>query len=212
MEYQTPKTICSLCGSEFTRQGMTRHIKTCLSKCLTVESKGRPQELLYLHVHDAYNSDYFLHLLLAETATFNHLDAFLREIWLECCGHMSAFTFQRYGEEIDMRRKARDIFTSAKKITYQYDFGSTTELMVQAMGRYRGPMKGKIQIIARNAQPIIPCDGCNAKSAVVICTACMWDNAGWLCEACAQIHDCNEDMFLPVVNSPRTGVCGYTGE
>ncbi|MEE4112859.1 MAG: hypothetical protein V2I40_08600 [Desulfobacteraceae bacterium] len=106
----------------------------------------------------------------------------------------------------------KDIFASAKKITHQYDFGSTTELMVQAMGRYHGPMKGKIQILARNAQPIIPCDGCNAKPAVVICTECMWDDAGWLCEACAQTHDCDEDMFLPVVNSPRTGICGYTGE
>ena len=24
-------------------------------------------------------------------------------------------------------------------------------------------------------------------------------------------HDCDEDHRLPVVNSPRCGVCGYTG-
>lgn len=69
-----------------------------------------------------------------------------------------------------------------------------------------------LPIIARNAQPIIPCDECSAKPAVEICTACVWNDEGWLCEECAKNHECDEDMFLPVVNSPRTGVCGYTGE
>ncbi len=36
-------------------------------------------------------------------------------------------------------------------------------------------------------------------------------DAGWLCDSCAEDHKCGEDMLLPVVNSPRTGVCGYTG-
>lgn len=39
----------------------------------------------------------------------------------------------------------------------------------------------------------------------------IWDGEGWLCESCAKNHECDEDMFLPVLNSPRTGVCGYTG-
>ena len=34
---------------------------------------------------------------------------------------------------------------------------------------------------------------------------------GWLCQSCADEHECGEDMLLPVVNSPRTGVCGYAG-
>ena len=33
---------------------------------------------------------------------------------------------------------------------------------------------------------------------------------GWLCEAHAEKHR-HQDMFLPVVNSPRVGMCGYTG-
>ena len=125
---------------------------------------------------------------------------------------MSAFSFERYGNEINKQSKAANVFTLGKKITYQYDFGSTTELMVKAMGHYRGVIKGKIQLIARNAQPIIPCDECSTKPAAEICTECMWDDAGWLCEECAQTHECDEEMFLPVANSPRTGVCGYTGE
>ena len=32
----------------------------------------------------------------------------------------------------------------------------------------------KIQIITRNAQPLIPCDECGAKPAVQTCTECQW--------------------------------------
>jgi hypothetical protein len=32
-----------------------------------------------------------------------------------------------------------------------------------------------------------------------------------LSEDCAQTHEFGEDVFLPVVNSPRTGVCAYAG-
>jgi hypothetical protein len=190
---------------------MARHVSACLKKHKDGKAKGKSQDLIHLQVVDAYNADYFLHLLLAEEAPLAYLDGFLRDIWLECCGHMSAFSYQRYGDEIDMRHKAKDIFMPGTKISYQYDFGSTTELMVQTRGRYQGPIKGKIEIIARNTQPIIPCDECNTKPAVEICTECMWDDGGWLCEDCAESHECDEDMFLPVVNSPRTGVCGYTG-
>jgi hypothetical protein len=28
---------------------------------------------------------------------------------------------------------------------------------------------------------------------------------------CAAKHECGEEMLLPVLNSPRAGVCGYCG-
>ena len=33
-----------------------------------------------------------------------------------------------------------------------------------------------------------------------------------LCEECKLLLDENEECFLPIVNSPRVGVCGYEGE
>lgn len=170
--------------------------------------------MLYLNISDTYNPDYFLHLLISEKTTLKDLDTFLRNIWLECCGHMSAFSYQRYGDEIKLNRKIKDVFSPGTAVNYQYDFGSTTELFIKAIGNYFGTTERnkKVQLIARNAQPEIPCDECNAKPAVQICTECQWDQKGWLCEECYEKHECEEDMFLPVVNSPRTGVCGYTGE
>jgi hypothetical protein len=167
-----------------------------------------------LKIYDSFNPDYFLHLLIAGNSTLENLDIFLRDIWLEFCGHMSAFSRQRYGDEINMKHKVEDIFIPGEELIYQYDFGSTTELSIKAVDNYRGTLdrNEKIEIITRNAQPIIPCDECGKKPAVQICTQCQWDEKGWLCDTCAQTHECDDEMFLPVVNSHRTGVCGYTGE
>ena len=33
-----------------------------------------------------------------------------------------------------------------------------------------------------------------------------------LCDEHAETHDCGGEYFLPVVKSPRVGVCGYTGD
>ena len=214
MEYQVPKSKCNICHSKFTGRGLTKHLKTCLEKHLSKESKGEPENLYYLHAKDTFNPNYFLHVLIREDSILEDLDRFLRGIWLECCGHLSSFSYERYGDEIDMEKEIKDVFTPGLELIYQYDFGSTTELSVKAVDVYRGAMKEEIEVftMARNAQPIIPCDECGENQSTVICTECAWDDAGWLCDKCAQDHECDDEMFLPVVNSPRVGVCGYTGD
>ena len=212
MEYQTPKSKCNICQLKFTGRGLTKHIRSCLEKHLLKD--GKTKNLFYFQVKDSFNPDYFLHLLISEDATLGDFDFFLRKIWLECCGHLSAFSHERYGQEIDMRKKIKDVFSPGMELIHQYDFGSTTELCVTAICNYHGAIDEgmEIQIIARNAEPIIPCDECNENHSVVICTECAWDEVGWLCDKCAQDHKCGDDMFLPVVNSPRVGVCAYTGD
>jgi hypothetical protein len=42
-------------------------------------------------------------------------------------------------------------------------------------------------------------------------TCMLYPDEGWLCDECAVGHECGEEMLLPVVNSPRVGVCGYVG-
>lgn len=41
---------------------------------------------------------------------------------------------------------------------------------------------------------------------------CIYYDEGYYCKECAPKHECGEQMMLPVLNSPRTGVCGYDGE
>lgn len=213
MEQRVPKSKCLLCNSEFTSRGMGRHIATCLKKRTEPTTNKLAQNYYYISVRDLYNQDYFLFLLVSSQATLDDLDQFLRQIWLECCGHLSSFTSGRWGEEISMSTKISNIAHVGETLNYQYDFGSTTELLLKFLGDYRGVMGDgeKITILSRNSQPIVLCDECGKFPAVEICTECQWNGHGWLCEQCAQNHECDEEMLLPVVNSPRTGVCGYSG-
>jgi hypothetical protein len=69
-----------------------------------------------------------------------------------------------------------------------------------------------VELLARNDAPQIACDQCGTgKPATQICTECMYQTGGWLCDDCITTHDCDPAMLLPVVNSPRAGICGYTG-
>jgi predicted RNA-binding Zn-ribbon protein involved in translation (DUF1610 family) len=95
---------------------------------------------------------------------------------------------------------------------HEYDFGSTTYLTLKTASERMGPARGKsIEILAQNEPPSIPCDQCGNAAATRICSECSWSGEGWLCDQCSKKHGCGRDMLLPVVNSPRVGVCGYTG-
>jgi len=124
---------------------------------------------------------------------------------------MSAFSHE--GNELGIGRKLTEVLEPGMVLLHEYDFGTTTELLVKVLGEYEGPMEKKkpVQVLSRNEAPEIPCDTCGEAPAVQICTECQWEAAGWLCQTCAEDHECDEDMRLPVVNSPRTGVCGYMG-
>ncbi len=52
--------------------------------------------------------------------------------------------------------------------------------------------------------------GCG-KPATLVCSQCVHFGEAWLCDECAPKHECDEESFPPVLNAPRTGVCGYTG-
>jgi hypothetical protein len=214
MATKAPKATCLLCKSKYTGTGMTKHLQSCIPNSVKNQQnheKFKPQPFFHILVKGYHLPEYWLHLKVASTARLEDLDQFLRAIWLECCGHMSAFSHGR--SELKMGRRLKDVLSPGMELLHEYDFGSTTELLVKVLAEYDGPMeKNKpVEILARNEATEIPCDECGKAPAVQICTECQWDGSGWLCEACAKDHECGEEMLLPVVNSPRTGVCGYTG-
>jgi len=213
MKSQSIKSVCKICNSEFARSGMSRHVKSCLVKHLKSKSSGKASPLYYLYIYATYNPDYFIHILMTENARLDDLDNFIRDIWVECCGHMSSFTYSGSHGEINMKKKIKEVFEPGVTLEYMYDFGDTTVLTVKNIEIYTGSTEGnkKIQILSRNSRPQILCDECNKNQAVIICAQCQWEGEGWLCEKCAKTHECGDEMFLPVENSPRAGVCGYTG-
>src|SRR4030043_1347831 len=207
------KGTCALCKSAFGKSAMTKHLQSCMEKGQIDEkfTKGSSSSLKFFHllVEGHHLPEYWMHVKVSSHARFEDLDNFLRKIWLECCGHMSAFRIGR--EEVKKSKKLEYVLHPGMRLNYEYDFGSTTELMVKVVSEFKSNIKtGEVGILARNDPPQIKCSHCD-NLATTICTECIYEDAGWLCNDCAEDHECGEDMLLPVVNSPRTGVCGYTG-
>ena len=167
---------------------------------------------------------YWMHLEVTANTTLATLDRFLRETWLECCGHLSAFEIGdiRYAidagmddewgmDEKSMRVRLDKVFNPGQTCSYEYDYGTTTELRLKVISEREVEAKGKaIQMLARNSPPVILCERCG-KPATNVCSQCIFDDKGWLCDDCAEEHECGEEMLLPVVNSPRVGMWAYTG-
>ena len=123
----------------------------------------------------------------------------------------SVSPMEEYGER-GMSKKMVDLIESGSIFHHEYDFGSTTVLGLKVVSEFYSNLKGKqISILARNDAPEIKCDECE-KMATQICCQCIYEGAGWLCDDCVENHECGEEMMLPVVNSPRVGVCGYCGD
>lgn len=196
---------------------MTRHLQECGPK----DPGSPPASDFHVFVEGRFNRAYWMHLSVPAATPLFHLDEFLRDIWLECCGHLSAFRIlgREYdspgGEELEesgMEIQMNRILEPGMSFGYEYDFGSTTELSLQILG-LRGRMgeRSGIELLARNDPPQILCDKCGNKLATKICTECDCQGKGRFCDPCAARHRCGEEMLLPVVNSPRAGVCGYAG-
>jgi len=199
---------CLSCSSALSKAAMSAHLRACLKKA----GSGRKS------AEGAAGSFYWIHLEAPGRCTLYDLDEFLRQTWLECCDHMSAFTIEKrqyvFSSDDDMGDPDMDIrldrvLRPGLKFFHRYDFGSTTDLQLKVVSRFDTTGGGKsVRLLARNLPPAIPCDEC-AALATQVCTYC--GPEVWLCDACAPRHDCGEEAYLPVVNSRRVATCGYTG-
>jgi len=217
MTQQLSTGECYLCGKRFGKGAMTRHISKCRQpEVLVTPGEHENAPVLHLTVEGKWAKAYWMHLAVPATAPLSKLDKFLREIWLECCGHMSAFEIDgvRYSvspleDERGMKAPLGRVVDVGTRFLYEYDFGSTTTLGLKVVGFMDRPTpKNNVELLARNDPPQINCDRCGTRPASLICTGC---EGMWLCEPCSESHECGEEYLLPVVNSPRTGVCAYSG-
>jgi hypothetical protein len=165
-----------------------------------------------------------LHLAAPAEATLWELDDVLRDIWLECCGHMSSFQIggkyydespwggaESLGDAETMEASLSDVLQPGDRFVYEYDFGTTTELAGRVLADLPPvfPKRG-IRVVARNEALEFRCEGCG-QPATRICGHCACSRAGTFCEACAQKHRCEVEFLRPIVNSPRMGDCAYCG-
>ena len=230
---------CLFCGETFDKAGINKHLTSHIKE---ISKTGKPGNSFLVKVETAKRwgaTPYFLILWVNGGATLKAIDTFLRDIWLDCCGHLSAFelprkrTSKKFGtkdirnsflldpdsefpNEIAMSKKANIVFSKGLELEYTYDFGSSTELCVTVMAEYPVKADKKIVLLSRNEPIKIMCSVCKKALATQICTVCMYQRNAEFCENCAPKHakkcnDFDDYASMPVVNSPRMGVCGYTG-
>ncbi len=103
------------------------------------------------------------------------------------------------------------VLSVGQKFTYEYDYGSTTDLNLRVLAERESRTQDKMAVIAvmaRNKPPVIPCQVCGKPATRVAGGYYNPEESGY-CDTCAPKEE--DEMLLPVVNSPRVGVCGYTG-
>ena len=170
-----------------------------------------------------YQPGYWIILLAKKNAALEAIDEELRYVWLECCGHLSAFTI--YGEDYQsspdseigekgLNVRLEKLFSVGLTGEYIYDYGDSTNLTFKVLDLVPyAPAGGRsVELVAQNDPPDIRCSACG-EPATVICLECLYESPedAYLCDDCFAEHECDEDMSLPVVNSPRMGQCAYTG-
>ncbi len=222
---QKSKGICRFCLNTFSGSAMSRHLAVCKAKKDKDAQELGKAKLKYpiYHIKLSSYSNYWLHIEIKAASTLRELDDFLRRIWLECCGHLSMFTINgveyedtekqdnfwgRDNESIDTSlAKVMDV---GDKFVYEYDFGTTTHVEGKVVAARQGILNVPVKILARNNSYVFSCEECG-QEATSYCTDC----EAFFCEKCLsdlEIHECGEDMALPIVNSPRMGECAYTGD
>lgn len=216
------KGSCRYCGKEYTKSSMVKHIASCKERKTWQESKVHEKKAGYfsIWVEGTYCKKYWMLLEAREDAALKDLDKFLREIWLECCGHLSTFLIdgvhydvqptvsQGWAPTKSMNYQLKNILDEGMQFEYEYDFGSTTDLTLKVFNYRTGYwQKDKIIVMSRNKPIQELCDECGKNAAAVVCA----EDGELLCNGCKDGHECGEEVLLRLANSPRSGVCAYEG-
>ena len=161
------------------RTGIAKHLQTCKKRVDLCEKAEKTEKYFELLLYGAYNKDYWLIIQIKENATLDDLDRFIRDIWVECCGHLSAFEIDgvSYEREPDddfgwgepaksTNHTLKQVLTTGMIFNYEYDFGSTTEIMVKVLDHYSAQKQNeKVVILSRNKPPEFACSICgNSRS------------------------------------------------
>ncbi len=161
------------------RTGIAKHLQTCKKRVDLYKKAEKTEKYFELLLYGAYNKDYWLIIQIKENATLDNLDRFIRDIWVECCGHLSVFEIDgvSYEREPDddfgwgepaksTNHTLKQVLTTGMIFNYEYDFGSTTEIMVKVLDHYSAQKQNeKVVILSRNNPPEFACSICgNSRS------------------------------------------------
>lgn len=125
---------------------------------------------------------------------------------------MSHERLPRGRRELAKRTRLAQVGAESLRFDCDYDFGDTTALKGKAVGFRQGSVgRRSVRVLARNTPLAWTCEACES-AAELICPFCANSGPSLFCKKHTPAHACHDqDGWLPVVNSPRMGVCGYAG-
>jgi len=211
MTPQVSPGTCLLCRAPVTKRGALKHGMKCL------QASGWPtgkKPSLLISIQGRYERNYWLVVLARHDARLGDLDRLIRDVWVECCGHLSSFLVGGVDYDSDdecstdaMNVPLADLVSPGSTFSYDYDFGSTTSLDLKVIGETpAAPPKGLLCLIARNNRPSIPCDLCGGDAGFTS-TDLDEETPCYYCRDCLSSAD--PETLDTIANSPRNGVCGY---
>ena len=209
--------MCARCGNVFSVRKIVNHFKKCDS--ITINTTKQKKFILKV----LGPGGFWLYVGVAESTTLEKLDEFLREIWLECCGHLSNFEINGITytskenmdssfDDKNINVKVKKLFYTGLKFKHTYDYGSTTTLTLTVHSECFDDIatKDPVELLARNLKQSYECGKCKNLATVVHSDYMYEDEYPFRCDECVKDED--EEMFLKVVNSPRMGTCAYEFE
>lgn len=218
---------CYGCDGVYSDRAILKHIRECIAPKYGLERVSdsvTESGVYHIKVCGKYDKRYFLYLLVDKCVLLSELDRYLRDIWLECCGHLSCFEINelRYEDEPDadyyndaesMDTEIGDVLDRGMTFSYEYDFGSTTTLELKVVDIYKPKNWEKgIRLVSRNSAVEFQCECCDNVAVISYFDPCEGDR-GMVCGECMdKMKVQNEELiFDEPVNSPRIGICGYEG-
>jgi len=201
---------CFICNEKIAGTLFEAHLDSCLRKTGWPEP-GEPGLLIW--VMDTGNRRYWLMILAGPETTLADLDHLIRDVWVECCGHLSAFSignfyFNSDGEGEGMDVYIKDVLVPGDTCRYTYDFGTSTTLRVIALRPVKmSPPGGGLVLLGQNRKVHRRCFVCGTEATMYYQKE--WDEkTRYFCDTCAETSSHDSEWMNNIGNSPRNGVCG----
>jgi len=190
---------CFLCENVASKVMLKKHV---------FKEHNHGEERVFLMMADTnYRGEpYWLYFALPLNGTLKDIDAFLRDMWCECCHHAS--NFKNGLDDLPMDTRWSKVKNSVLKYTYDYS-GDRTEIFVSCYGEIKREKQAEgIELLARNLRPFKSCDHCEESATLY---AKGESEKHFCCQNCAEkVPNENNDIYwLHLSNSPRSGVCSY---
>ena len=218
-----PAGVCALCGETVAQRKAAPHLEKCRD-AKPLPAATTKTAFYTLEVVAPGFPEFFLFVEIAGSKKLSTLDEFLRETWVECCGHLSSFTingvvydcnndgaFQDdFPDNKNMDAKIKDVLDGQTEFAYEYDFGTPTDLALRVVRVRSAKEKAAATpvLLMRNIPPDWKCAKCGEPAVIVDAYGNGLAPENVYCAKCAK-KAVEEEARSPILNSPRSGVCGY---